>query len=97
MINSAINFLYEISGMKKHAYEQRKYEVYFDHISAYRNLSADKQDYFLFLQYAHERRLQFSASTVGDYIAQLDELKDYVTDDMMYSDNSAVGMYNGRD
>lgn len=97
MINSAINFLYEISGMKEHAHKQRQYEVYFDHISAYRNLSEDKQDYFLFLQYAHERRLQFSASNVSDYIAQLEELKDYVTDDMIFIDNSTVGMYNGRD
>ena len=83
--------------MKKYAHEQRKYEVYFDHISAYRNLSADKQDYFLFLQYAHERRLQFSASTVSEYIAQLDELKDYTTDDMIYNDNSAIGMYDGHE
>ena len=80
--------------MKKYAHEQRRYEVYFDHISAYRNLSAEKQDYFLFLQYAHERRLQFSAEVVGDYITQLDELKDYVTDDMIYNGNSAIGMYN---
>lgn len=97
MINSAINFLYEISGMKKYAREQRKYEVYFDHIAAYKNLTEDKQDYFLFLQYAHERRLQFSASIVGDYIAQLEELKDYVADDMVFIDNLTVGMYNGRD
>lgn len=97
MLNSAINFLYEISGMKKYAHEQRRYEVYFDHIAAYKNLTEDKQDYFLFLQYAHERRMQFSAETVGDYIAQLEELKDYVADDMVFIDNLTVGMYNGRD
>lgn len=97
MINSAINFLYEISGMKKHAYEQRKYEAYFDHMTAYRSLGADKQDYFLFLQYAHERHMVFSAASVGDYIRQLHELKDYVADDMYYIDNNSVGIYNGRD
>lgn len=97
MINSAINFLYEISGMKKHAHEQRKYETYFDHIAAYRSLSAEKQDYFLFLQYAHERRMEYSAASVGDYIRQLNELKDYTADDMYYIDNNSIGMYNGKD
>lgn len=97
MINSAINFLYEISGMKKHAHEQRKYETYFDHMTAYQCLAAEKQDYFLFLQYAHERRMEYSAASVGDYIRQLHELKDYTTDDMYYIDNDAIGIYDGTD
>lgn len=96
MINSAINFLYEISGMKKHAHEQRKYEAYFEHMAAYRYLAAEKQDYFLFLQYAHERHMEYNAASVGDYIRQLHEMKDYTVDDMYYIDNNAIGMY-GKD
>ena len=97
MINAAINFLYEISGMKKHAYEKRKYETYFDHMTAYKSLSAEKRDYFLFLQYAHERHMEFQSSTVAEYVNLLNEAFDYVNDDLIYIDNNSIGMYNGHD
>ena len=70
-INAAINFLYEISGMKKAEIERRKYDVYIQHLAAFTEKKKMELNYFEFIEYAHAYKLQYAAESVANYIESL--------------------------
>lgn len=92
-INAAVNFLYEISGMKKSEFERRKYDAYIIHLAAFTEKRRQELDYFEFLQYAHAHRLDYSATATANYIRSLNECLEKTTDDIIFEQNSAIGKY----
>lgn len=92
-INAAVNFLYEVSGMKRSEVERRKYDAYIGHLAAFTEKRRQELDYFEFLQYAHTHRLNYSATATANYIRSLNECLEGVTDDMIFEQNLAVGVY----
>ena len=92
-INAAVNFLYEISGMKRSEIERRQYDAYIGHLAAFTEKRRQELDYFEFLQYAHSHRLNYSATATANYIRSLNECLENVTDDMIFEQNSAIGLY----
>lgn len=92
-INAAVNFLYEISGMKKSEIERRKYDVYISHLAAFTEKKRAELDYFEFLQYAHAHRLEYSATATANYIRSLNECLETTMDDFTFEQNHAIGMY----
>lgn len=92
-INAAVNFLYEISGMKKSEIEQRKYDVYIGHLAAFTEKKRAELDYFEFLQYAHAQRLNYSATATANYIRSLNECLETSMEDFLFEQNHAIGKY----
>lgn len=92
-INAAVNFLYEISGMKKSEIERRKYDVYISHLAAFTEKRRTELDYFEFLQYAHAHRLDYSATATANYIRSLNDCLEMTTDDIIFEQNNAIGKY----
>lgn len=92
-INAAVNFLYEISGMKGSEIERRKYDAYIGHLAAFQEKKRMELDYFEFLQYTHAHRLTYSAATTANYIRSLNECLGNVNDDIIYEQNNAIGKY----
>lgn len=92
-INAAVNFLYEISGMKKSEHERRKYDVYICHLAAFTEKRQMELDYFEFLQYTHSHRLEYSAAATANYIRSLNECLDTATEDFTFEQNQAIGIY----
>ena len=92
-INAAINFLYEISGMKKSEIERRKYDAYISHLAAFTEKRRAELDYFEFLQYAHAHRLDYSATATANYIRSLNECIEMTMDDFIFEQNHAIGKY----
>lgn len=70
-INAAINFLYEISGMKRAEIERRKYDVYIQHLAAFTEKKRMELDYFAFLEYTHSHKMEYAANAVANYIESL--------------------------
>lgn len=70
-INAAVNFLYEISGMKRAEIERRKYDAYIQHLAAFTEKKRMELNYFEFLEYAHAHRLQYATESVANYIESL--------------------------
>lgn len=92
-INAAVNFLYEISGMKKSEHERKKYDVYICHLAAFTEKRKMELNYFEFLQYAHSHRLDYSATATANYIRSLNECLDETMDDFIFEQNQAIGIY----
>lgn len=92
-INAAVNFLYEISGMKKSEIERRKYDAYIGHLVAFTEKRRQELDYFEFLQYAHAHRLEYSATATANYISSLNECLDTAINDFTFEQNNAIGIY----
>lgn len=92
-INAAVNFLYEISGMKKSEIERRKYDAYIGHLAAFTEKRRAELDYFEFLQYAHAHRLDYSATATADYIRSLNECLEETMNDFTFEQNHAIGKY----
>lgn len=92
-INSAVNFLYEISGMKKSEIERRKYDAYISHLAAFTEKRRQELDYFEFLQYAHAHRLDYSATATANYIRSLNECLETTIEDFIFEQNQAIGLY----
>lgn len=92
-INAAVNFLYEISGMKRSEIERRKYDAYIGHLAAFTEKRRQELDYFEFLQYAHAHRLDYSATATANYIRSLNECLEMTTDDIIFEQNHAIGRY----
>lgn len=92
-INAAINFLYEISGMKKSEIERRKYDAYIGHLAAFTEKRRAELDYFEFLQYAHAHRLDYSATATANYIRSLNECLESTMEDFIYEQNNTIGKY----
>ena len=70
-INAAVNFLYEISGMKRAEIERRKYDAYIQHLAAFTEKKRMELNYFEFLEYAHAYKLQYAAESAANYIESL--------------------------
>lgn len=92
-INAAVNFLYEISGMKKSEIERRKYDAYISHLAAFTEKRRQELDYFEFLQYTHAHRLNYSATATANYIRSLNECLETTMDDFIFEQNHAIGKY----
>lgn len=92
-INAAVNFLYEISGMKKSEIERRRYDAYISHLAAFAEKRRQELDYFEFLQYAHSHRLDYSATATANYIRSLNECLEMTTDNIIFEQNHAIGKY----
>lgn len=92
-INAAVNFLYEISGMKRSEIERRKYDAYIGHLAAFTEKRRAELDYFEFLQYAHAHRLNYSATATADYIRSLNECLEETMNDFTFEQNHAIGKY----
>lgn len=92
-INAAVNFLYEISGMKKSEIERRKYDAYIGHLAAFTEKKRAELDYFEFLQYTHANRLKYSATATANYISSLNECLETTMDDFTFEQNHAIGKY----
>ena len=92
-INAAINFLYEISGMKKSEVERRRYDAYIGHLAAFTEKRRQELNYFEFLQYAHAHRLDYSATATANYISSLNECLETAMDDFIFEQNHAIGKY----
>lgn len=92
-INAAVNFLYEISGMKKSEHERRRYDAYISHLAAFTEKKRMELDYCAFLEYTHRHRAQYASDSVANYIASLNECLDTGPDDMIYELNNSVGIY----
>lgn len=92
-INAAVNFLYEVSGMKRSEIERRKYDAYIGHLAAFTEKRRQELDYFEFLQYAHSHRLDYSATATANYIRSLNECLEMTTDNIVFEQNHAIGKY----
>lgn len=92
-INAAVNFLYEISGMKKSEIERRKYDAYIGHLAAFTEKRRQELDYFEFLQYTHAHRLEYSATATANYISSINECLDTAMNDFTFEQNHAIGLY----
>lgn len=92
-INAAVNFLYEISGMKKSEHERRKYDAYISHLAAFTEKRRMELDYFEFLQYTHAHRIEYSANAVENYIRSLNECLETSNEDFLFEQNHAIGLY----
>lgn len=92
-INAAVNFLYEISGMKKSEHERRKYDAYICHLAAFTEKRRMELDYFEFLQYTHAHSLKYSATAAANYIRSLNECLDTAAEDFTFEQNQEIGRY----
>ena len=92
-INAAVNFLYEVSGMKRSEIERRKYDAYIGHLAAFTEKRRQELDYFEFLQYAHSHQLDYSATATANYICSLNECLEMTTDNIIFEQNHAIGKY----
>lgn len=86
-INAAINFLYEISGMKRSEIDRRRYDVYICHLAAFTEKRRHELDYFEFLQYAHAHRLNYAAVATANYIQSLNQCLEANISNFTYEQN----------